>query len=69
MINYISAYNKIQTQEIKEACIEGFETRTFYDYSGILSPGYKIMNCLNPECIKETCRECREESHFPYRCD
>jgi len=45
-----------QTQEIKAACIEGLETCAFCDYSVILSPDYKIINCLNPECRKETCR-------------
>jgi len=58
-----------QTQEIKEANIEGLETCAFCDYSVILPPEFKIINCLNPDCKKETCRECREESHFPYRCD
>ncbi|XP_025200345.1 E3 ubiquitin-protein ligase RNF216-like [Melanaphis sacchari] len=58
-----------QAQEIKAADIEGLETCAFCDYSVILSPDLKIINCLNPECKKETCRECREESHFPYRCD
>lgn len=58
-----------QAQEIKAADIEGLETCAFCDYSVILSPDLKIINCLNPECKKETCRKCREESHFPYRCD
>ncbi|CAI6368556.1 unnamed protein product [Macrosiphum euphorbiae] len=58
-----------QAQEIKAADIEGLETCAFCDYSVILSPDLKIINCLNPECKKETCRQCREESHFPYRCD
>ncbi|KAE9521827.1 hypothetical protein AGLY_017779 [Aphis glycines] len=58
-----------QAQEIKAAGIEGLETCAFCDYSVILSPDLKIINCLNPECKKETCRKCREESHFPYRCD
>ncbi|XP_050436489.1 E3 ubiquitin-protein ligase RNF216-like [Adelges cooleyi] len=58
-----------QAQEIKEAEIEGLDTCAFCDYSVILSPSHKIVSCLNPECKKETCRECREESHFPYKCD
>jgi len=45
-----------QAQEIKEADIEGLETCAFCDYSVILSPDLKIINCLNPECKKETCR-------------
>jgi len=45
-----------QAQEIKAAGIEGLETCAFCDYSVILSPDLKIINCLNPECKKETCR-------------
>lgn len=45
-----------QAQEIKAADIEGLETCAFCDYSVILSPDLKIINCLNPECKKETCR-------------
>lgn len=45
-----------QAQEIKAADIEGLETCAFCDYSVILSPDIKIINCLNPECKKETCR-------------
>lgn len=45
-----------QIQEIKAANIEGLETCAFCDYSVILSKNIKTINCLNPECLKETCR-------------
>lgn len=45
-----------QAQEIKDAGIEGLETCAFCDYSVILSPDLKTINCLNLECKKETCR-------------
>lgn len=43
-------------KEMKAANIEGFETCAFCDYSVILSNNIKIINCLNPECLKDTCR-------------
>jgi TRIAD3 protein (E3 ubiquitin-protein ligase RNF216) len=27
------------------------------------------MKCLNPECLRESCRLCKETSHIPLRCD
>lgn len=45
-----------QAQELKEANIKDLETCAFCDYSVILSPEIKIINCLNPECKKITCR-------------
>lgn len=45
-----------QALEIKAADFEGLETCAFCDYSVILSPELKAINCLNPECKKETCR-------------
>jgi len=31
-------------------------------------PGYKVVECGNPECGKVTCRDCKEESHLPLSC-
>lgn len=45
-----------QIQDIKSANIEGLETCAFCEYSVILSPDMKVINCLNPECQKDTCR-------------
>lgn len=42
--------------EIRAANIEGLETCAFCDYSVILSPEIMAVNCLNPNCKKETCR-------------
>mmetsp|Transcript_3903 Transcript_3903/g.9470 ORF Transcript_3903/g.9470 Transcript_3903/m.9470 type:complete len:611 (+) Transcript_3903:54-1886(+) len=28
-----------------------------------------ILRCLNPECMRVTCRWCREENHQPLRCE
>lgn len=45
-----------QAQEVKEAAIEGLDTCEFCDYSVILAPDYKTVDCQNPECKKQTCR-------------
>lgn len=58
-----------QLQEIKAAGIEDLETCPFCDFATIPPQGDKIFKCLNPDCMKESCRECKEPSHVPYRCD
>lgn len=45
-----------QAQEVKEAAIEGLDTCEFCDYSVILAPDCKTVDCQNPECKKQTCR-------------
>lgn len=32
-------------------------------------PDNKVLECLNPECLKESCRMCKESSHIPLRCE
>jgi E3 ubiquitin-protein ligase RNF216 len=29
----------------------------------------RVFRCLNPKCMKESCRLCKEENHVPLRCD
>lgn len=45
-----------QVREIKAAGIEGLETCPFCDFCIILPPDIIRINCLNPECCKESCR-------------
>jgi TRIAD3 protein (E3 ubiquitin-protein ligase RNF216) len=56
-------------EEIKSAGIEELEMCPFCDFATIPAEGYNIFTCLNPECMKESCRMCKEPSHVPLRCD
>ncbi|KAI4471115.1 ubiquitin conjugating enzyme 7 interacting protein-related [Holotrichia oblita] len=58
-----------QLEEVKAAGIEELEMCPFCDFATIPAPGDKLFRCLNPECMKESCRECKEPSHVPLRCD
>ncbi|XP_065160096.1 E3 ubiquitin-protein ligase RNF216-like isoform X2 [Atheta coriaria] len=58
-----------QLEEVKAAGIEDLEICPFCDFASIPSAADKVFKCLNPECMKETCRLCKEPSHIPLRCD
>ncbi|CAG9769904.1 unnamed protein product [Ceutorhynchus assimilis] len=60
---------KIQSDEIKQANIDGLETCPFCDFASIPPEESTIFKCENPECSKESCRLCRHESHIPMRCN
>ncbi|KAF5294533.1 hypothetical protein FQR65_LT10725 [Abscondita terminalis] len=60
---------KKQVQEVKAAGIEDLETCPFCDFVTIPDRQDKLFRCLNPTCMKESCRQCKEPSHVPLRCD
>ncbi|CAG9859328.1 unnamed protein product [Phyllotreta striolata] len=55
--------------EVKAAGIEDLETCPFCDFASIPNGADRIFRCLNPDCMKESCRSCKNENHIPYRCD
>ncbi|KAG5876148.1 hypothetical protein JTB14_021080 [Gonioctena quinquepunctata] len=55
--------------EVKAAGIAELEMCPFCDFASIPNETDKIFRCLNPDCMKESCRTCKEENHIPYRCD
>ncbi|CAH1115578.1 unnamed protein product [Psylliodes chrysocephalus] len=55
--------------EVKAAGIEELESCPFCDFASIPNISDKIFRCLNPDCMKESCRLCKEENHVPYKCD
>ncbi|XP_053647161.2 uncharacterized protein [Cherax quadricarinatus] len=59
-----------QQDEIRAAGIENLESCPFCNFM-IIMPDQenKVLECLNPECLKESCRLCKEASHIPYRCN
>uniref|UniRef100_A0A1Y1LPB4 RING-type domain-containing protein n=1 Tax=Photinus pyralis TaxID=7054 RepID=A0A1Y1LPB4_PHOPY len=60
---------KKQVEEVKAAGIDDLETCPFCDFVTIPARDDKLFRCLNPECMKESCRMCKEPSHVPLRCD
>lgn len=55
--------------EIKAAGIEELETCPFCDFASIPNESDKIFRCLNPDCMKESCRKCKEPNHVPLKCE
>ncbi|CAF1185379.1 unnamed protein product [Adineta ricciae] len=61
---------RIQEENIRQAEIDGLECCPYCPYAVIVdNPDDKVFRCLNPECMKETCRLCKEPNHIPLRCD
>ncbi|KAK6633276.1 hypothetical protein RUM44_003877 [Polyplax serrata] len=58
-----------QMEEIRAAGIEDLVQCPFCSYATIMPPEQKVMVCLNPECLKESCRMCKELNHIPLRCE
>ncbi|XP_049819723.1 uncharacterized protein LOC109604629 isoform X6 [Aethina tumida] len=55
--------------EVKAAGIEELESCPFCDFATIPYEADKIFRCLNPDCMKESCRLCKEASHVPLKCE
>ena len=69
-----AVFNKLQQkrqlEEVEAAGLEDLEKCPACSFATIIpDPGVKVLVCGNPECGKETCRECREESHTPLACN
>ncbi|XP_034235979.1 uncharacterized protein LOC117642170 isoform X3 [Thrips palmi] len=58
-----------QAEEVKAAGIEDLVQCPFCDFCNIPPKDDKVFRCLNPDCMKESCRLCKEESHVPLRCE
>nr|CAD7452682.1 unnamed protein product [Timema tahoe] len=58
-----------QMEEVKAAGIEDLESCPFCDFATILPNDDKVFRCLNLDCMKESCRLCKEVNHVPLRCD
>ncbi|XP_006815806.2 uncharacterized protein LOC102801442 [Saccoglossus kowalevskii] len=61
---------RIQEEEIKKADIPNLETCPFCTFATIMdNPDDKVFKCQNTECLKESCRLCKELNHIPLRCE
>lgn len=68
-VTFAKLAQKKQMEEIKSANIDGLESCPFCEFATIPNPDDKIFHCLNQDCLKESCRKCRHESHIPLRCE
>lgn len=59
---------KKQMEEVKAAGIENLECCPFCDFATIPNAASKLFQCLNPDCMTESCRQCKEISHIPLSC-
>ncbi|KAK3093829.1 hypothetical protein FSP39_020705 [Pinctada imbricata] len=61
---------KMQEEEIKMADIPDLVSCPFCNFATIMPDETdKVFKCLNPECLKESCRLCKELNHVPLRCN
>ncbi|XP_057330525.1 uncharacterized protein LOC130670913 isoform X2 [Microplitis mediator] len=59
---------KRQAAEVMAAGLEGLVSCPFCHFASIPPEGDKVFKCLNPECMKESCIQCKEPNHVPFRC-
>ena len=61
---------KRQAQEVEAADLQNLVSCPFCPYVTIMeNPDDKVLVCRNPECGRESCRQCREPNHVPLRCE
>ncbi|KAK3591594.1 hypothetical protein CHS0354_013776 [Potamilus streckersoni] len=61
---------KLQEEEIKAADIPDLVSCPFCSFATIMpNKEDKVFHCQNAECLKESCRLCKEPNHIPLRCD
>ncbi|KAL0103681.1 hypothetical protein PUN28_017738 [Cardiocondyla obscurior] len=60
---------KRQEAEVIAAGVEGLVSCPFCHFASIPPAEDKIFKCFNPECMKESCRLCKELNHIPLKCN
>ncbi|XP_072747175.1 uncharacterized protein [Anoplolepis gracilipes] len=60
---------KRQEAEVMAAGLEGLVSCPFCHFASIPPPEDKVFKCLNPNCMKESCRLCKELNHIPLKCN
>ncbi|XP_050458717.1 uncharacterized protein LOC126855281 isoform X2 [Cataglyphis hispanica] len=60
---------KRQEAEVMAAGLEGLVSCPFCHFASIPPPEDKVFRCLNPNCMKESCRFCKELNHIPLKCN
>ncbi|KAJ9582255.1 hypothetical protein L9F63_003384 [Diploptera punctata] len=57
-----------QLEEVQAAGIAGLENCPFCGFATIPESRSKVFTCLNPECMRDSCRTCKRPSHIPLGC-
>ncbi|KAL3872806.1 hypothetical protein ACJMK2_036006 [Sinanodonta woodiana] len=61
---------KLQEEEIKAADIPDLVFCPFCSFATIMpNKEDKVFCCQNVDCLKESCRLCKEPNHIPFHCD
>ncbi|KAG0722239.1 E3 ubiquitin-protein ligase RNF216 [Chionoecetes opilio] len=67
---YRKVQERRQQEEVRAAGMDNLVSCPFCCFMIIMpDPENKVLECLNPECLKESCRVCKEPSHIPLRCE
>ena len=66
---YSKLTDRKQLAEIEAAGLENLVQCPGCNYAVIQDSQDKVITCGNPECGRQTCRQCGEESHIPLTCD
>ncbi|XP_076649255.1 uncharacterized protein LOC143357015 [Halictus rubicundus] len=61
--------SKKQETEVMAAELEGLVSCPFCSFASIPPPDDKVFRCLDPECMKESCRFCKTLNHVPLKCE
>ena len=60
---------KKQAEELFAAGVEGLAYCPKCGWINVCDPNDKLFRCGNPDCLKETCRQCKGDNHIPQRCE
>ncbi|EZA54896.1 E3 ubiquitin-protein ligase RNF216 isoform X2 [Ooceraea biroi] len=60
---------KRQEAEVMAAGLDGLVSCPFCHFASIPPAEDKVFKCLNPDCMKESCRLCKELNHIPLKCN
>lgn len=60
--------SKKQEAQVIAAGLDGLVTCPFCPFASIPPEDDKVFKCLNPECMKESCKYCKQLNHVPLKC-
>lgn len=67
---FVVLLRKIQEAEVQAAGIDDLVSCPFCPFASIIPNQHdKVFRCLNPECMKESCRKCQKINHVPLSCE